>query len=251
MHVFPGRPTRTVTVSLAAVGAAVALVGVPASGVVGTSAGGRYQTASLTFAESAPGRPTAMRVRIDYVNPDDPRAKPPSVRRVVEVFARGTDLDTSAPARCRATDAQLMLQGRSACPRASVVGHGFIRLDTGIPRPGRFLREDVTFLNNTDQLIYLVRDRATGARTAFRARVEGRRVVTQAPLLPGAPPDGTAVDVVRAHFPRLVRVRDGQRRAFLTTPRHCPARGYWVNRVRFSYRDGTVQVESTRNPCTR
>jgi hypothetical protein len=48
-----------------------------------------------------------------------------------------------------------------------------------------------------------------------------------------------------------VRVRDGQRRAFLTTPRHCPARGYWVNRVRFSYRDGTVQVESTRNPCTR
>ena len=236
---------------LATMAAGVALVGVQASGVVAGSAEGRYQTASLVFGEATPRRPTGYRVRIDYMNPNNRRAKPPSVRRVVEVFARGTRVDTGAPARCRATDAELMLRGRAACPRGSVVGAGFIRVDTGAPGPGRYLNEDVTFLNNTHQLIYLTSDRATGARTVVRARVRDRRVVSQVPLLPGTPPDGAAIDLVRAYFPKLVRMHDGRRRAYVTTPAHCPARGYWVNRVRFAYDDGTVQVERTANPCSR
>ena len=210
-----------------------------------------YQTASLRFIESTPGRASGYRVRIDYTNPDDPDAKPPSVRRVVELFARGTRIDTGAPARCRATDAALMLTGRSACPRGSIVGNGFIRLDTGIPGPGRYLKEDVTFLNNTNQLIYLTKDRATGARTVIRARVRSDRVISEAPLLPGAGTDGTAIDVVRGNFPKLVRMRDGHRRAYVTTPQRCPGRGSWVSNVRFAYHDGTTQTESTRNPCDR
>ena len=212
---------------------------------------GDYQTASLRFIESAPGRASGYRVRIDYSNPDDPEAKPPSVREVVEVFARGTRIDTGAPDRCAATDAELTLRGRSACPPGSMVGTGFIRLDTGVPGPGRYLKEDVTFLNNTNQLIYLTKDRATGARTVVRARVRGHRVVTEAPLLPGAAPDGTAIDVVRGDFPKLVRMRDGRRRAYVMTPEHCPARGFWANRVRFAYHDGTTQTEMTRNRCSR
>jgi hypothetical protein len=209
-----------------------------------------YQTASLRFIESTPGRPSGYRVRIDYTNPDDPEAKPPSVRKVAEIFPRGTRINTAAPARCAASDAELMLRGRSACPRSAIVGTGFIRLDTGVPGPGRYLREDVTFLNNTRQLIYLTKDRATGARTVVRAQVRGHRVVTEAPLLPGAAPDGTAIDVVRGNFPRLVRMRDGRRRAYVTTPEHCGARGYWVAKVRFAYHDGTNQSETTRNRCS-
>jgi hypothetical protein len=215
------------------------------------TASGAYQTAELTFTESAPGRPSGLRLRIDYRNPDDPAAKPPAVRRVVQVLARGARVDTGAPARCTASDAELILLGRSACPAGSVVGHGFIRLDTGFPRPGRYLREDVTFLNDTHQLIFLTRDRQTGARAVTRARVEGRRVVSEAPLLPGTPPDGAAVDVVRAELPRLVRMRDGTTRSYVTTPGHCPDRGYWLNRIHFAYRDGTHQSERTRVPCDR
>lgn len=210
---------------------------------------GRYQTASLRLAESAPGRPTGYRVRIDYVNPDDPGAKPPSVRRVVEVFPDGTRIDTDAPARCAASDAELMLRGASACPAGAVVGTGFIRLDTGVPGPGRYLNEDVTFLNNDEQLIYLTVDRSTGARTVVRAQVRGHRVITEAPLLPGAASDGTAIDVVRGSFPKLVRMRDGTRRAYVTTPERCSGRGHWEARVRFDYHDGTAQSETTRNPC--
>jgi len=222
-----------------------------ADGIQSGATEGDYQTASLGFIESAPGRASGYRVRIDYSNPDDPEAKPPSVREVVEVFARGTRIDTGAPDRCAATDAELTLRGRSACPPGSIVGTGFIRLDTGVPGPGRYLKEDVTFLNNTNQLIYLTKDRATGARTVVRARVRGHRVVTEAPLLPGAAPDGTAIDVVRGDFPRLVRMRDGHRRAYVTTPKHCPTRGFWTNRVRLAYHDGTTQTEMTRNRCGR
>ena len=106
----------------------------------------------------------------------------------------------------------------------------------------------MTFLNNTDQLIYLTQDQASGARTVVRARVRGNRVVTEAALLPGAARDGTAIDIVRGDFPRLVRIRDGHRRAGVTTPEHC-ARGFWANRIRFAYHDGTTQTVATGNRC--
>ena len=255
MHVHVAYPIRVLATCLATMAGALPLLASAADGAIsadGIDTGsneGDYQTASLRFVESEPGRPSGYRVRIDYSNPDDPKAKPPSVREVVEVFARGTRIDTGAPERCVASDAELTLRGRSACPPDSIVGTGFIRLDTGVPGPGRFLREDVTFLNKTGQLIYLTQDRATGARTVVRARVRAHRVVTEAPLLPGAAPDGTAIDVVRGDFPKLVRMRDGRRRAYVTTPERCAARGYWANRVRFAYHDGTTQREMTRNRC--
>jgi hypothetical protein len=246
--------TRVLTSCLIAAAAVLSSAGggVAALGEVAAASGpSGYQTASLRFIESSPGRASGYRVRIDYTNPDDPEAKPPSVRKVVEVFPRGTRVDTGAPARCGATDAELMLVGRSACPRGSIVGTGFIKLDTGIPGPGRYLKEDVTFLNNTRQLIYLTKDRATGARTVVRARIRDERIVTEAPLLPGAGTDGAAIDVVRGNFPKLVRMRDGQRRAYVTTPQRCPDQGSWVTRVRFAYHDGTIQTERTRNRCGR
>jgi len=255
MYVSLARPTRVLAPCLVVTAGVLALLASAAGGA--TSAGGAtvdskrdYQTASLRFIGSTPGRPSGYRVWIDYANPDDPEAKPPSVRKVAEIFPRGTRIDTGAPRRCAASDAELMLRGRSACPPRSIVGTGFIRLDTGVPGPGRYLREDVTFLNNTKQLIYLTKDRATGARTVVRAQVRGNRVVTEAPLLPGAAPDGTAIDVVRGNFPKLVRMRDGHRRAYVTTPEHCYARGYWVTRLRFAYHDGTTQTETTRSRCS-
>ena len=256
MHVPLVRSTRVLAPFLVVTAGVLAL---QASAAGGAAAPGRvsmgsnardYQTASLRFLESRPGRPSGYRVRIDYTNRDDPKAKPPSVREVVEVFARGTRIDTRVPARCAASDAELMLLGRSACAPGSIVGTGFVRLDTGAPGPGRYLREDVTFLNNTKQLIFLTKDRATGARNVVRAQVRGRRVDTEAPLLPGAATDGTAINVVRGNFPELVQMRDGHRRAYLMTPERCAARGYWLTRLRFAYRDGTTQTETTRNRCS-
>ncbi len=115
MHVPLAHPMRVLAPYL--VVAAGVLACRPAAGGA-TSAGGvtvdserDYQTASLRFIESTPGRPSGYRVRIDYANPDDPEAKPPSVRKVVEIFPPGTRIDTRAPARCAASDVELMLRG--------------------------------------------------------------------------------------------------------------------------------------------
>ena len=217
-----------------------------AAGAGGTD---RYQDAHLDLAPVGPTRATGVYVGIDYVNPDDADAKPPAVRRVVEILPRGSRIDTGATARCRATDAELMAQGAEACPARSVVGTGFIKIDTGLEGPARYLREDVTFLNNTDELIYLNTDRTTGQRVVTRAEVTRRRVISTVPPLPGTPSDGAAIDRVRAEFPTLVRHVDGERRVYVRTPRRCPDRGYWLTRLRFTYDDGTQQTERTRVAC--
>lgn len=254
MPVHSSRPGRVPAPRLVVAAGALALLetvagGTTASGVAADAGEGDYQDASLRFIEPTPGVPSGYHVRIDYTNPDDPEGKPPSVRKVVEIFPGGSRIDTDAVEHCTASDAELMAQGPSACPAGSIVGDGVITLDTGVPGPERYLTEDVTFLNNTAQLIFLTDDRATGARTVTRAQVRGHRVITEAPLLPGAGSDGTAIDTVRGDFPTLVRTQDGERRAYLTTPERCAERGYWITRIRFVYRDGTTQTASTRNPC--
>src|SRR2546430_6064169 len=96
-------------------------------GIAAESAGApnsSRQSAKLTFDTERPGVASGVSVAIDYVNPNDPRAKPPAVRRVVLRFASGTRIDTSAPRLCTASDAELMLLGGSACPPGSKVGQG-------------------------------------------------------------------------------------------------------------------------------
>src|SRR4051794_7129348 len=82
------------------------------------------QTAKATFVEQRPGVPTAVTFAVDYVNPDDPNGKPPAVRTVIETLARDARFNTSVPAECAATDAQLVAMGEPACPPQSKVGSG-------------------------------------------------------------------------------------------------------------------------------
>ena len=93
--------------SCVAVTAAVA----PAAGQSGSR-----QSAEVRFVEQRPGVPTALTFKIDYVNPDDPNAKPHAVRTVTETLAAGAHYDTSVPAECTASDAALIVEGSSACP---------------------------------------------------------------------------------------------------------------------------------------
>jgi hypothetical protein len=160
-------------------------------------------------------------------------------------LASGARIDTSAPQLCTASDPELMLLGESACPPGSKVGQGVVTVDTGIPGPGRIVTADVAFLNNTDQLIYVNTARGTSARTVIRADVGSNTIVTDAPLLPGTPPDGGAIDTVHISFPPLVR--DG--RAYVTTPPRCPPSRRWINQVSFTYADGVTQTVDSPSPC--
>jgi hypothetical protein len=212
---------------------------------------GARQSAEIRFVEQRPGVPTALTLSVDYVNPDDPGAKPPAVRTVVETLAPNAHFDTSVPERCAASDAQLMAQGESACPAGSKVGMGYIRIDTGFPGPNRFIEVDVVFLNNANQLIFLNTDRATGAHVVARAAIEGGRITANAPLLPGTPPDGAALDVVRSRLDSISRVVGGEARGYITTPAECPPSRTWVSSLSFTYADGVTQGVESPSPCIR
>jgi hypothetical protein len=231
-------------------GATAVLAALFSLAVVAASAAdttGSRQSAELTFGKKRPGVGTGLFVGIDYVNPANPSAKPPAVRRVVIQPAQGARFDTSVPDLCTATDAQLTALGESACPAGSKVGEGVVTVDTGIPGPGRFVTADVDFLNNTNQLIYVNTVRGTLARTIIRAQVSPSQIVTDAGMLPGTPPDGGAIDTVDVHFPPIVRGG----RAYVTTPPSCPRSRFWVNRMTFTYADGVQQSVDSTSPCKR
>jgi hypothetical protein len=68
-------------------------------------------------------------------------------------------------------------------------------------------------------------------------------------MLPGTPPDGGAAKSQRGTwFPRST-VRDGRQANYLTTPPTCPSRGYWINKVTYTYRDGVKQTAQSRSAC--
>lgn len=237
-----GRAIRTM---VAGALAALLLLGIAAVSV--GDPGPSRQTAKVTFGTKVPGAPTGLLESIDYVNPDDPSAKPPAVRRVVLRLASGARFDTSAPELCTASDPELIALGESACPPGSKVGEGVVTVDTGFPGPARFITADVDFFNNTNQLIFLNTVRGTGVRTVIRGQVSSNEVLTDVAMLPGTPPDGGAIDTVHIYLPPLVR--DG--RAYLTTPPRCPDSRLWINRVTFTYADGVEQTVESPTPCKR
>jgi hypothetical protein len=236
---------------------AIALVVLAA--LTGTATGFAYdgsrQEASFTLSEQRTGRATAERFAFDYVNPDDPEAKPPAVRRVVTVLPRGARYDPSVPGSCTASDAELMAQGAAACPADSAIGGGVVTVDSGVPGPGRIVTADVEFFNNaTDaeaEFIYLNTVRGSSARTVVRADVSGRKTITEVGMLPGTPPDGGAIDTVDLTVAEVSRKSDGERRAYVTTPRRCPKRGHWNTRVHFTYADGVTQTVKSTSDCKR
>ena len=214
-----------------------------------------YQTSEYTLSQQRPERPTGEHFTFDYVNPEDPEAKPPAVKEVVTILPKGSRYDASVPGSCTASDEELMLQGAAACPEDSRVGGGVITVDTGMPGPARIVTADTEFFNNAEdpegEFIYLNTVRDTGARTVVRADVTTRKTITTAPMLPGTPPDGGAIDTVDVEVLKITRTIEGEKRAYITTPPRCPRSRTWFARVQFSYDGDYSQTVATPNSCKR
>jgi hypothetical protein len=212
-------------------------------------AGYSRQESHYTLSQHRPHHGTSEHFVFDYRNPDDPSGKPPAVRRVVTILPRHAHYDPSIPGSCKASDAELMALGGQACPRNSAIGGGVVTVDTGAPGPGRIVTADVEFFNNaTDrrgEFIYVNTVRGTDARTVIRANVKRRKTVTNAGMLPGTPPDGGAIDTVDLKV-SAVHSKSGN---YITTPRRCPARGFWKTKVRFTYADDVTQTVPDHSRC--
>lgn len=209
------------------------------------------QTYSDTFTTKLPGTSTGRDFAVDFVNPEDPEAKPPAIEHVFLELHPGAHFDTSAIAQCRASDAELIAIGAEACPEASRVGENVVVVDTGFPGDARFVTTDFVFFNNRDELILLGTIRDGGARVVLRGKIRDNTFEIDIPFLPGTPPDGGADKSERATFYERSSVEDGSERNYLTTPPRCPKSGYWTNRVTYTYRDGIKQTSESRSPCRR
>lgn len=207
---------------------------------------GQRQTFELGLTTERPGASTGFVEAIDYLNPEDPQAKPFAVEVVVVRLPNGAAVDTSVPEHCDAADAALIAQGAGACPPGSVVGGGEVDIDTGLPGPGRLIRSEVTLLNDDQQVIFLF-DREGGGRFVSRAEVTNASFTTVVPPIPGGPPDGfAAIDRVALEV-EAISAPPGS--SYITTPAACPAGGAWTSEASFSYRDGVSQTVASPSPC--
>ena len=77
---------------------------------------------------------------------------------------------------------------------------------------------------------------------------DGRVVTVDAPRTPGGPPDGESA-LRRVH--NIIEERSLAGRAYMRTPRSCPASGVWTFRASFTFADGVVEDAVHRMPCTR
>jgi hypothetical protein len=201
------------------------------------------QTYSDVFTTDVPGASTGRTYAIDYLKPGDPDGKPHAFSHLRVELAEGARFDTSAIPQCKASDAELMAAGPSACPPESQVGSDETVVDTGAPGPARYSDADFAFFNNANQLILVATVRGSGARLVIRGQIGERTLDIENPMIPGTPPDGGAAKSQRGRFVAQSN--------YITTPPTCPASGYWVNRVVYTYRDGVEQSAESRSPCRR
>ena len=207
------------------------------------------QTYSDQFTTELPGASAGRVYAIDYFRPEDRNAKPHSFSHLRVELAEGARFDTSALPFCTASDAQLIATGPSACSPETKVGTDVTGLDNGFPGSGRYSTVDFNFFNNRNELILLATVRENGARVVVRAKIGRNTLDIENPMIPGTPPDGGAAKSQRGTFyPRSTR-RGGAELNYITTPPSCPASGYWVNRVHYTYRDGVRQTSESRSPC--
>jgi len=201
---------------------------------------GSRQTATVQFTEQRPGTSSGLRIRIAY-NPGAGGAKPFAVQRVVTALAPGATIDTSAPARCGLSDADLIANGARGCPGASIVGSGVATFSALDANPTTTM--DVTLINNANELIFLASTQGgSGARLVIRSPIRGATITTEVPRLPGGPPDGIVAI-------RTADLRIGATPGYITTPKVCPASGAFANSGVFTYFDGVTQTVPSLSAC--
>lgn len=224
---------------------ALVAVGVPSASAQGPS----RQNAVAQFTEQRPASSTGLHIGIDYRNPNDPSAKPFAVQRILTTLAPGTRIDTSAPAQCTLSDAQLMANGARDCPGASIVGSGKVSLSSRTADPD--LNTDVTLINNANELIFLVETATTPTtRMLIRSPIRGNTISNEVPRLPGGPPDGTlAIRTVDLTIGAVSRRDGAQVRNYITTPPVCPASNRVGGSVAFTYFDGVSQTVPSFSAC--
>ena len=227
----------------AAIGALLVL-GTVATALAGQTEKGRFH---LGIATKQPDSPTALRFRILYGDPENRQQKPTPVSGASFTLPRGLRIDTDAVPQCDATDEEIRLLGRDACPAESQVGEGRLIARTGFPGAADRLVADAVVFNGDGELIEVVFPEGTDVAAGFdRVTIEGNELTAHPPETPGGPPDGrTAVQKIFLQLPE--RIGEGGA-PYVTTPPVC-RRGRWKASAHYEFADGTETTVPSRTRC--
>jgi len=218
-----------------AVVSVVAAIAVAAAGVALASP--RFSaTFALTYLSRAPGAPSGQVPLMTWTDSGAPAEVPKAIKRIELTFHPGTRFDTSALARCHASDAVVKSKGASACPRASRLGTGHT---TGVFSSGNEFVTDVTLFNARGEIIVLVT--LDGAPiTEFRDRVQGRTIEIEPAL-----PDGVSLKRLKLR----IGLHSKGRRTYMRNPPTCPPKRKWTTVAKFTYLDGSAETLRSASPC--
>lgn len=235
----PGREgcrLRRTAFALLAASVALAVAGV-------ALASSRFSaTFHMAYLSREPGGPTGQAPLMTWSDPGAPAEVPKTIKRIDLRFQPGTRFDTSALARCRASDDEIKSKGSSACPAGSRLGTGHTKAVTA---SGAEFTTDVTLFNARGQIIVLVTVQGTPV-TEFRDRVKGRRITIE-PVLP----PGVSLKRLSIRIGRHSKGSGAQQRTYMRAPPSCPASRKWTTVARFTYADGSAQTLHSSSPCTR
>jgi hypothetical protein len=191
-------------------------------------------TFGLTYLSHTPGAPSGQVPLMTWTDPGAPAEVPKTIEKIELTFHPGTRFDTSALARCHASDDEIKSKGPSACPKASTLGTGHT---TAVLSSGSEFVTDVTLFNARGEIIVLVALNGTPV-TEFRDRVKGRTITIE-PVLPA----GVALKRLKLHI--------GRHSTYMTNPPSCPRSRKWITKARFTYVDGSSQTLRDSSPCKR
>jgi len=199
-------------------------------------------TFHLTYLSSHPGAPSGQVPLMTWTDPGAPAEVPKVIKRIELTFHPGTRFDTSALARCRASDAEIKSKGASACAAASELGTGHT---VGVFSSGSEFTTDVTLFNARGEIIVLVSLNGTLV-TEFRDRVKGRKIAIE-PVLPS----GVSLKRLKLRIGPHSKGHGARQRTYMRNPPSCPRSRKWTTVAKFTYVDGSGQTLRSGSPCRR
>jgi hypothetical protein len=197
-------------------------------------------TFEMTYVPGKPSTSGGIHTFMTWSDPAEPNGKPKRINRIQFRFHPGTKIDTRALRQCRASDADVRIEGPRACPRSSRLGFATSRVITATTPADR---TNIKFFNAPNQIIVLVRveDRTLAV---YRDDIKGRVVTVNLDL-----PSGLSLLELDATIKNHARGHGRKRRVYFRTPPTCPASGEWTTSVVFTYVDGSSQQLDDASPC--
>ena len=208
-----------------------------------------HGTLDSQLTTTKPGTPAGGSYDARYHAAGNPDGDPPYMDRMIFYEPAGMRRDTSVPAQCTASDAELALRGRDACPPGSQIGHG----DSTTKFMGEPTDVELDMFNNANEQIILARSPLVTTIARGKIHPDGSIEFASPTCFPAVPGVTCPVDTVlqvRTHMD-IPLYRDSAGRSYLTTPPKCPKVGYWQTRIHFWWADGTEDHVVTKQRCAR